>query len=426
MSWIENVSRAFKHKNYRDYFFWQFLSFIGTWMQTTAQSWLIYRLTGSALFLGFIGFAGALPALFFSPISGVVSDKFKRKNIMLVTQTLCLVQGILMVSFYYSGFINKWHILALAVFLGIVNSFDVTARQSFIPLLINKKDLLNAIALNSSMFNAARILGPALAGILISKFDEGSCFILNVVSYVPMIIFLLWVKEENQEIKQGFSSFLYLREGFSFAWKNLPIRVLLIQVGTVSFFGMSFSTLMPIFSDKILNSGSQGLGILMGASGFGAVIGGLYLASRHEVAGVNRMIGICSVLFSVCLFAFSASKNLAFSMFLLLITGFCFMIINAGSNTTMQSISPDHLRGRVISLYSMMFMGMFPLGSLTIGVLANTYGAPNAVAIGTAICFFVSLYFLSRVPLLNKESRKMLCTKEGLGVGLQDSERCLK
>lgn len=426
MSWIENVSRAFKHKNYRDYFCWQFLSFIGTWMQTTAQSWLIYKLTGSALFLGFIGFAGSLPALILSPISGVVSDKFKRKNIMLVTQTSCFIQGMLMIFLYYNGSINKWHVLILSVFLGVVNSFDVTARQSFIPLLINKSDLLNALALNSSMFNAARIIGPAIAGILISQFDEGPCFILNAVSYVPMIIFLLLVKEQKQDIKKGFSSVLHLKEGFSFAWENLPIRALLIQVGTVSFWGMSFSTLMPIFSDKILHSGSKGLGILMGSSGLGAVIGGLYLASRREVAGVNKMIGICSVLFSACLFIFSFSRNFIFSMSLLLIIGFCFMIINAGSNTTMQSISPDYLRGRIISLYSMMFMGMFPLGSLTIGALANAYGASSAVAIGAVVCFLVGLYFLSRVPILNKESRKMLCTKEELGLGLQGSERCLK
>lgn len=425
MTWFENVSRAFKHKNYRDYFLWQFLSFVGTWMQTTAQSWLIYTLTGSAFFLGLIGFAGAIPALIFSPISGIVSDKFKRKNVMLVTQSLCLIQGIIMILLYYYGSINKWHVLFLSIFLGVVNSFDVTARQSFIPHLIAKNDLLNAIALNSSMFNAARIVGPALAGIIIAKFNEGACFILNAISYVPMIIFLILVKAKEQEIKEV-SSVAHLKEGFSFAWENLPIRSLLLQVGTVSFWGMSFSTLMPIFSDKILHAGSKGLGILMGSSGIGAVIGGLYLASRREIAGINKIIGFSSVLFSVCLFIFSFSKNLAFSMVLLLVIGFCFMIINAGSNTTMQSISPDHLRGRIISLYSMMFMGMFPLGSLTIGALANAFGVSCAVAISASVCFFVGLYFLSRVPILSKESCKMLCTKEEIGLGLQGFERSVK
>ena len=310
MSIIDNISRAFKHKNYRQYFFWQFLSFVGTWMQSTAQSWLIYRLTGSAFFLGLIGFAGSIPSLILSPLSGVVSDHFKRKNILLLTQSLCLIQGVFMVILFYAGAINKWHVLFLAIFIGIANSFDVTARQTFIPLLVKKDDLLNAIALNSSMFNAARIIGPAIAGVLISIYGEGLCFSMNVVSYIPIIVFLFLVKESEQAQKKVTSSFAHLKEGVLFAWHNEPIRALLLLLGVFSFWGMSYSTLMPIFSDQILHRGSKGLGMLMGASGLGAVTGGLFLASRKKVLGIKKLIGFCSILSSICLMTFAFSTRL--------------------------------------------------------------------------------------------------------------------
>ena len=407
MRLIDNISRAFKHKNYRYYFLWQFLSFAGTWIQSTAQSWLVYRLTGSALFLGLVSFAGSLPALLFAPFSGVVSDRFKRKNILIVTQILCLIQGIILSILFFSGTINKWQILVLAIFLGIANSFDVTARQSFIPLLVTKDDLINAIALNSSMFNAARMVGPAVAGILITGFGEGACFVLNVLSYIPIIIFLFLVNAQEQIIKKFTSPLSQMKEGLLFAWRNMPIRALLLLVGTFSFWGLSFSTLMPIFSDQILHKGAKGLGILMGSSGVGAVIGGLFLASRQKVIGIKKIIAFCSILFSACLFAFAFSKSFFVSVLLLSLIGFSFIIINAGSNTAMQAMSSDHLRGRVIGLYSMMFMGMFPLGSLTIGFLAHKLGASIAVAIGAVVCLLAGLYFGLQVPKLTKAAKDL-------------------
>lgn len=416
MSLLQNISRAFRHKNYRHYFFWQFLSFVGTWIQSTAQSWLIYRLTGSALFLGLVSFAASLPSLLFAPLSGVVSDRFKRKNILLVTQVLCLVQGIILIILYSSKLLNEWHILFLAIFLGIVNSFDVTARQSFIPLLISKDDLLNAIALNSSMFNGARIIGPAIAGLLIAAYGEGVCFVLNVISYVPIIIFLFWVNENKQIVKKIASPLTHLKEGLIYAWKTKPIRALLLLIGTVSFWGMSFTTLMPIFSDQILKSGAKGLGILTSASGMGAVVGGLFLASRQRIIGIKRVIAFCSILFSICLGIFAFSKSFLLSMILLVMIGFCFMIINAGSNTFMQAMSPDHLRGRVIGLYSMMFMGMFPLGSLTVGYLAHRFSPSTAVAIGAVISVVIGFYFTINVPKLTKESKSLFESQEKIAV----------
>lgn len=411
---FSNITRAFKHKGYRQYFVWQFLSFTGTWIQSTAQSWLIYRLTNSAFFLGLVAFAGSLPSLFFAPFSGVVSDRFKRKNVLITTQILCLIQGIIFVFLFFSGIVNKWHILVLAIFLGIVNSFDVTSRQSFIPLLVSREDLVNAIALNSSMFNAARIVGPAVSGILIASFDEGICFILNVLSYIPIIFFLIWVSTREQVIKKDLSPFSHLIEGVRFAWGNRPIRALLLIVGTVSFWGMSFSILMPIFSDQILQAGSKGLGILMGSSGVGAVIGGLFLASRKKVTGVKKIIAVCSIVFSGCLFVFAFSRNFLLSLILLCVIGFCFMIINAGSNTAMQAMSSDHLRGRIIGLYSMMFLGMFPLGSLTIGYLAQRFGPSFAVACGAVICLIIGIYFSFKVPKLTMQAKSLFEAQEKL------------
>ena len=412
MSLTENITRAFKHKNFRNYFIWQFLSFTGTWIQSTAQSWLIYRLTGSALFLGLVGFASSLPALILAPLSGVVSDRFKRKHVLLTTQILCLIQGIILAILFFSGIINKWHILYLSIFLGIANSFDVTARQSLIPLFITKGDLMNAIALNSSMFNAARIIGPSIAGILIASYGEGICFVLNVISYVPMIVFLFFVKTQEQVMKKFTSPYSHLVEGLSYVWNNPPIKALLCLIGIISFWGMSFATLMPIFSDQVLHSGAKGLGILMGASGTGAVVGGLFLASRQKVLGIKKIIGFCSILFSVCLFTFAFSKSFLLSAFLLTVIGFCFMIINAGSNTFMQAMSPDYLRGRVIGLYSMMFMGMFPLGSLTIGFLAHNLGVKIAVAIGSIVCLAVGIYFCLQVPKLTTQTKALFAAQE--------------
>ncbi|OGI08015.1 MAG: hypothetical protein A3F80_05020 [Candidatus Melainabacteria bacterium RIFCSPLOWO2_12_FULL_35_11] len=408
MSIVDNITRGFKHKNFRDFFFWQFLSFSGTWIQNTAQSWLIYRLTGSAFFLGLVGFAGSLPALILAPISGVTADRFKRKDVLLITQILCVIQGIILSALFFSGTINKWHILILAIFLGIANSFDVTARQTFIPLLVTKGDLLNAIALNSSMFNAARIIGPALAGILISKYSEGICFVLNVLSYLPFIVFLFLVKVKEHEVSEFSSSLAHLKEGVLFAWNTSPIRHLLLVLGTYSLWGMSFITLMPIFSDQILHRGAKGLGILMGASGIGSVIGALFLASRQKILGIKKLIALCGILSSVCIFIFAFSKIYLLSILLLIMIGFCSIIIISGSNTAMQAMSPDSLRGRIVGLFSMMFMGIFPLGSLTVGYLAHILNTPTAVSIGASICFLVAIYFFVKVPKLTKQAKELM------------------
>ena len=408
MGIFKNITRTFKYKNFRGFLFWQFLSFTGTWIQGTAQSWLIYRLTGSALFLGLVSFAGSLPALILSPLSGVIADRFKRKNVLLVAQILCTLQGILLSILFFGGIINKWHILVLAVFLGIANAFDVTSRLTFIPLLVSKDEFLNAIALNSSMFNAARIIGPACAGILISQYGEGICFILNVLSYIIFIMFLFSIKVEDKVEKEHLSALSHLKEGFLFAWNTSPIRSLLFLLGVFSFWGMSFTTLMPIFSDRILHKGAQGLGVLMGASGIGAVTGGLFLASRQKILGIKKIVALCSIIASLGLLAFALSKIYLLSILILTVTGFCFVVIVSGSNTSMQAMSPEHLRGRVTGLFSMMFMGVFPLGSLLMGYLAYLFNVQIAVSIGAVICLVSGIYFSFIVSKLTERTKELL------------------
>jgi MFS family permease len=404
-AYLKNIFRLFQHEIYKKYFFYQLFSYIGTWVQSTAQSWLIYKLTNSAFFLGLVGFAGSLPALLLAPFSGVVSDQFKKRNVLLITQILCLSQVIILAALYFTHIINKWHILFLAVLLGIVNSFDVTARLAFIPFLVSRNGLINAIALNSSMFNVARIIGPSIAGILIASFNEGLCFLINLVSYIPIILFIGKIPDQEKPVKGSIAPLFHLKEGVEFVFSNKPVKMLLMLVGVSSFCGMSYASIMPIFSDQILHSGAKGLGYLMGCSGIGAVCGGIYLANRSVIYGVKKIIAFCSVLFPICLLGFSFSKIFYLSAFLLFIMGFCFMIINAGSNTLLQSMSPDSLRGRIIGFYSMMFMGMFPLGSLTVGCLAHNFGASIAVSAGAVTCLIFGLYFCMIEPKLSKEAK---------------------
>ena len=358
--------------------------------------------------LGAVSFAGAIPAIFLAPFAGVVADSIKRKYLLIASQSLCLIQGIVLIILYFTGTITVWHIFFLAIILGIANAFDMTARQSFIPLLVPKEDMTNAIALNSSMFNAARMVGPGVAGFLIAAYGEGICFTLNVISYIPILIFLIFVQTQKQIIKKSASVFSHMKEGVIFAWKNKPIKALLFMVGVFSFWGASFTTLMPIFSDQILHAGVKGLGLLTGASGIGAVSGGIFLASRQKVTGIKRIIAIAAIVNSFCIFLFSLSNVFALSSILLLIGGFCFILIFAGSNTLLQAMSPDHLRGRVISLFSTMLMGMYPLGSLAMGYVAHELGAKNAVIIASVFCFFVGIYFSLKVPALTKDAKGLL------------------
>jgi MFS family permease len=405
---VPNTFRAFKHINFRLFFAGQFISLTGTWMQSVAQSWLVYRLTGSVVLLGLIGFASQIPIFLIAPFGGVVADRYSRRKILIITQTSAMITAFVLATLTLTGNIQVWHLFVLAVCFGIANAFDIPTRQAFVVDMVGRDDLLNAIALNSSMFNGARIVGPAIAGILVAVVGEGWCFLGNAVSYIAVIagLFLMKITPVIRERKG--STFSNIVEGFSFVAKTAPIRGLLLLLGLVSLMGMPYAVLMPIFADKILGGGSDTLGYLMGASGVGALTAALILASRKQIFGLGRWVVFASGGLGISLILFSFSNVFWLSLILLVPVGFSMMTQMSSSNTLIQSMAPDELRGRVMSVYSMMFMGMAPLGALLAGSLAGILGAQYTVAIGGVACIIGSIFFGLRLPKLREEGRQMI------------------
>jgi MFS family permease len=388
--------RAFRHRNYRLFFGGQLISVCGTWMQMVAQSWLVYRLTGSAVLLGVVGFASQIPVFLLSPLGGAVADRHARRRVLVATQSASMMLAFTLAALTLSNHILVWHLPVLAALLGIVNAFDVPTRQAFIVEIVGKGDLGNAIALNSSMFNSARIIGPAIAGILVATIGEGWCFFANGVSYLAVIMGLLLIQPGGQDrVRPSGSTLTIMAEGFQFVWNARPIRALLMLLGIVSLMGIAYAVLMPIFADQILHGGPRALGLLMGAAGAGALIGALGLAARREAGGLDRWIAFCSAGFGASLVLFSMSTAFWVSMGLLVLVGFFMVGQMASTNTLIQTLVPDHLRGRVMAVYSMMFIGMAPFGSLLAGLSAHRLGAPRTLAIfGLVIMAAASLYGL--------------------------------
>jgi MFS family permease len=401
--------RAFRHRNYRLFFAGQLTSLVGTWMQTVAQSWLVYRLTGSAALLGLVGFASQFPIFLLSPIAGAVADMYPRRRTMIVMQSLMMLLAFPLAALTLTHRIQVWHVMVLAVLLGCVNAFDIPVRQSFIAEMVGREDLINAIALNSSMMNGARIIGPAVAGILVAVVGEGWCFLLNGLSYIAVLVGLLFITAGNTPPRehQGSRTEAVL-EGFRFVLHTRPVRALLLLLGVVSLMGMPYSVLMPIFADTVLMGGPKGLGLLMGFAGVGALLGAATLAGRQGVRGLGRWVMLACGGFGVSLILFSLSRNFWLSTFLLIPVGFSMMVQMASSNTLIQSMVPDRLRGRVMAVYSMMFVGMAPFGALLSGVLANILGAPWTVAIGGVVCIAGAIVFRSHLPTIRAEGRQLI------------------
>src|ERR1700693_4762902 len=374
--------RALRHRNFQLFFAGQLISLIGTWMQSVAQSWLVYRLTGSALLLGSVGFASQIPVFLFAPLGGITADRVNRRYIVIGTQVAAMVLALILAGLTLFHKVQVWHVFVLASLLGIVNAFDIPGRQSFLVDMVGKEDLMNAIALNSSMFNGARVIGPAIAGILVAKIGEGWCCFANAVSYMAVIIGLLMMRVPSPKRTSEASPFEHMMEGFRFVNQTAPIRALLLLLGVVSLVGMPYVVLMPIFADQILHGGARGLGILMGATGVGALLGALTLAFREGVKGLGRWVAWCCAGFGASLAVFALSHTFWLSVLLLLPVGYTLMLQMACSNTLIQVMVPDALRGRVMAVYSMMFMGMAPIGALLGGALAERLGAPRTVAIG--------------------------------------------
>jgi MFS family permease len=399
--------RALGSRNYRLFFFGQGISLIGTWMTRLATSWLVYRLTDSAMLLGVIGFAGQVPTFLLAPIAGVWVDRLNRHKVLIVTQVLSMIQSFWLAALALTHHIGFWDIFGLSVFQGLINAFDMPARQAFVTQMVDRReDLANAIALNSSMVNASRLIGPSLAGIVIAAVGEGWCFFVDGVSYIAVIASLLLMSISTQQARRRTSSVLNeLREGWSYVTGFTPIRNILILLALVSLVGMPYTVLMPIFARDVLHGGANTLGFLSAAIGVGALVSAAYLAMRKSVLGLGRVIPTCTAIFGTGLIAFGLSRWLPLSMFILLFTGFGMMQQMAASNTILQTIVDEDKRGRLMSFYSMAFQGMAPFGSLLAGFMASRIGAPRTVIVCGFMCLTGAAWFISQLGELRKMVR---------------------
>ena len=399
------ATRSLHARNFRLYFTGQGISLVGTWMQRVAMAWLVYRLTGSAFVLGMVGFVGRIPTLVLAPFAGVAADRWDRRRILYLTQTLSMLQAGLLAALVLGDAVQVWHVLALAALLGVMDSFDIPARQSiFVHLIDDPDDLGNAIALNSSVFNIARLIGPSIAGALIAAIGEGWVFGLNALTYFSMLAALFLMRMPRPEPREETTGVLRtLREGFDFAWHFPAIRAVLLLITASSFFAVPFVVLMPIFATEILGGGPGTLGLLMTAQGVGALAGALYLAAREGGAGLGRLIGLAASLFGAGLLVFGASPVLWLSLPALAVAGFGLMVQSASSNTFLQSIVGDRMRGRIMSLYTMAFVGTLPLGSLYAGWVAERLGAPLTVVIGGVVALMGAAVFRRALPRLRDD-----------------------
>jgi MFS family permease len=410
------VLRALHHRNFQLFFSGQLISLTGTWMQSIAEAWLVYRRTGSALMLGSVGFASQIPVFLVAPIGGIVADRYNRRHVVIGTQIASMVLAAVLAILTLTDVVRVRYVFVLAALLGVVNAFDIPARQSFLVDMVGKEDLMNAIALNSSMFNGARVIGPAIAGILVARFGEGRCFAANAISYVAVIIGLLMMRVERPAaLASSASPLAHIVEGFRFVRHTGPIRALLILLGIVSLVAMPYTVLMPVFADQVLRGGAQGLGILMGATGVGAFLGAITLAARSGVKGLGRWVALSCGGFALSLILFTISRNFWLSTALLLPVGFCMMLQMASSNTLIQAMVPDHLRGRVMAVYSMMFMGMAPFGALLGGALADRIGAPLTVGLGAVAGLGGAIWFGLTLPKVRVEAHRLIVAQTMAG-----------
>jgi len=413
--------RALRHRNFQLFFSGQLISLVGTWMQSVAQAWLVYKITKSSFQLGAVGFAGQIPVFLIAPIGGAVADRLNRHRLVIATQTASMVLAAILAWLTLSHRVEIWHIYVLGTLLGVVNAFDIPGRQSFLVDMVGKEDLMNAIALNSSMFNGARVVGPAIAGIMLIRLGEGWCFAANAISYIAVIAGLLFMNVNNRPRLTETSPLEDIAEGFRWVNSTKIIRALLLLIGLISLVGMPYTVLMPVFSDAILHQGARGLGILMGATGVGALFGALTLASKTGVKGLGRWVAISCAGFGLSVLLFSFSRIFWLSTALLVPAGYAVMLQMACSNTLIQTMVPDQLRGRVIAAYTMMFMGMAPFGALFGGALAHRFGAPITVGAGGVACLLGAFWFWRQLPALRIEARRLILA-QGLAGGEPEQE----
>jgi MFS family permease len=395
---------ALRSRNYRLFFAGQGISLIGSWMTQLATVWLVYHITNSALLLGVVGFTSQIPNFVLTPFGGVLVDRFSRHRILIFTQVLSMLQSLTLAVLALSNLINIEQILVLSFIQGVISAVDAPARQAFVTELIDRKeDLANAIAINSTMFNGARLIGPAIGGLLIAQVGEAYCFLIDGLSYIAVIIALLAMKFQPKQIPAVHGNPLQrIKEGFVYAFRCPPIRAILLLSALVSLMGMQYTTLVPVFADKILQGNAQTLGFLMAASGVGAVFGGIYLVTRTTVVGLGKLIILGPALLGSGLITFSLSRFLPLSLLAMLLVGLGTILQIASGNTVLQTIVDDDKRGRVMSLYTMSFLGIVPFGSLLGGAIADRIGAPTTLTIAGSACILGSIFFSRQLPALKK------------------------
>jgi MFS family permease len=392
--------RALKHRNFQLFMIGQLISLIGTWMQTTAQQWLVYRLTGSVALLGVFGFANQVPMLLLAWMGGYVGDRYNRHRGVIVTQTCSMVLAFVLAALTRAHVIRVWHLIVIAFLVGIVNAFDVPIRQAFFVHMVGKEDLPNAIALNSSIFNGARVIGPAVAGFTIVLIGEGWCFFLNGVSFIAVLIALLLMRIERSERQRAEESPLRsFVQGFRFAMSDVPIRSALLLLSGLSLFGLQYAVFLPIYAKDILHGGAKILGLLMSAAGLGAVLGALQFAARTQYQGLARWIATTCTACGIALLVMAAAKTFWVCATVLFVVGFAATSQMAATNTIIQRRVPDELRSRLMAVYATMFMGVQPIGALIAGGVAKHLGAPHTLLAFGSIVLIGCLVFITRVVM---------------------------
>ncbi len=416
---ISHAWRALRHRNFRLFFGGQSISLVGTWMTRVATGWLVYRLTGSALLLGTVSFAGQIPTFLLAPFAGVWVDRLDRRQVLVWTQAAACLQSLALAALTLSGRITVHWVLALSALQGIINAFDMPGRQAFMVQMVeDRADLSNAIAINSSMVNLARLIGPSIAGVLIAATSEGWCFLVDGVSYLAVITSLLYMRLRKVEPRRAATSALHeLKEGWSYVTGFLPIRTILLLFALVSLMGMPFVVLMPVFAAKVLHGGPHTLGFLMGAMGVGALASAFSLAVRRNVLGLGRMIPIAAACFGIGLIGFGSSRTFWLSAAAVLVAGFGMIQGMAASNTIIQTIVSEEMRGRVMSYYTVAFVGMAPFGSLLAGTMADAFGAPLTVTLNGAAVLAGAAWFTMRLPSVRRAMRPVY---QELGILPQD------
>ncbi|MFN6497683.1 MAG: MFS transporter [Nostoc sp. DedQUE01] len=398
---------ALRSRNYQLFFAGQGISLIGTWMTQLATIWLVYDLTNSPLMLGVVGFSSQIPSFFLAPFGGVFVDRLSRYRTLIGTQILAMIQSLALAALALTGTIQVWQIIALSLFQGFINALDAPARQAFVPELVERReDLANAIAINSTMVNGARLIGPAIGGLLIASIGTAYCFLIDGLSYIAVIAALLAMKIKPwKNLVTDGNPLEKVKEGFVYAFSFPPIRAVLLLSALVSLLGLQNTILVPVIAEEVLKGGAETLGFLMAASGVGALSGGIYLATRQTILGIGKLIALAPAILGIGLISFSFSRFLPLSLFTMLFVGLGTILQIAASNTFLQTIVEEDKRGRLMSLYTMSFLGMIPVGNLLGGVLANRFGAINTLTFDGIACIICSIIFSKQLPALRQIMR---------------------